>query len=73
MAQKADILILGVANTPVDFLDQLQAEAEGIRSALSKARQQNYCDFRELSQFTFEKLFAEFNDLNQSGRISMLH
>lgn len=73
MSQQAEILILGTANTPADYLDQLQAEVEGIRVALAKARQQNYCDYRELSQFTFEKLFTEFNDLNLSGRISMLH
>ncbi len=73
MAQPADILILGIANTPAGHLDQLQAEVEGIRTALAKARLQGLCDPRELNQFTFEKLFQEFNDLNLSGRISMLH
>ena len=73
MAQQTDILILGLANTPADYLDQVQAEVEGIRIALAKARQQNFCDIRELNQFTFEKLFTEFNDLNLSHRISMLH
>lgn len=73
MAQQPDILILGIANTPAGYLDQIQAEVEGIRTALAKARQQNFCKPEELSQFTFEKLFEEFNDLNQSHRISMLH
>ncbi|MCB0545985.1 MAG: CHAT domain-containing protein [Phaeodactylibacter sp.] len=73
MAQHADIMILGMANTPADYLAQVQAEVEGIRVALAKARQQNLCDLRELSQFTLEKMFDEFNDLNQSRRISILH
>lgn len=68
-----DILILGMANTPADYLDQVQAEVEGIRTALAKARRQNYYEPRELSQFTFRKLLEEFNDLNQSRRITMLH
>ncbi|MCB0585668.1 MAG: CHAT domain-containing protein, partial [Phaeodactylibacter sp.] len=73
MAQQPEILILGIANTPAEYLDQLQAEVEGIHTALTKARQQNLCDPRELSQFTLEKMFAVFDDLNLSRRIAMLH
>lgn len=73
MSQQAEILILGIANTPAGYLDQLQAEVEGIRTALTKARQQNLYEPRELNQFTLEKMFSEFNDLNQSRRISMIH
>ncbi|MCO6493393.1 MAG: CHAT domain-containing protein [Phaeodactylibacter sp.] len=68
-----DILILGMANTPDDYLDQVQAEVEGIRTALAKARQQGYYEPKELSQFTFHKLLEELNDLNQSRRVTMLH
>jgi len=73
MAQPADILILGIANTPAGYLDQLQAEVAGISMALAKARQQGLVDLRQLQQFTFGQLYAEFNDLNLSRRISMLH
>ena len=34
MAQHADIMILGMANTPADYLAQVQAEVEGIHGAI---------------------------------------
>lgn len=67
------ILLIGLANSNQDYLDAIQAELEGIREALTKARQGGRVEIDERNQFTFKTLAEEFNDLDKSSRLAILH
>ncbi|HMQ47258.1 MAG TPA: CHAT domain-containing protein [Saprospiraceae bacterium] len=70
---KPPILLIGLANSNQDYLDAIQAELAGIRGALTKAKQGGHLDIQERNQFTFKTLADDFNDLDHSSRLAILH
>jgi hypothetical protein len=66
-------ILIGIANDEAQPLPALAREVEAIRTAISAARSRGLIRHDERHAFNFRILHEEFSDLDQVGKVRILH